>query len=89
MTNLEKDILFEIDHPFLCGIDYMFQTEARLYFFLPFVSGGVLDKIVRDRIMLPESVTKFYATQILIGLSKLHERNIIHRDMKLENCMVD
>lgn len=89
LTNLEKDILFEVDHPFLCGIDYMFQSETRLYFVLPFVGGGVLDKMVRDRLYLEESITKFYAAQILIGLGKLHELGVVHRDMKLENCMVD
>ena len=56
---------------------------------LPFVGGGVLEKIVRDRIALSEAATKFYAAQIVLGLEQLHGRNIIHRDMKLENVMVD
>ena len=46
-TALEKDILFEADHPFLCGMEYLFQSEARLYFVLPFVGGGELYRIVK------------------------------------------
>ena len=42
---LEKDILFEADHPFLCGMDYLFQSETRLYFVMPFINGGELYKI--------------------------------------------
>ena len=44
-TALEKDILFEADHPFLCGMEYLFQSEARLYFVMPFINGGELYKI--------------------------------------------
>lgn len=36
-TILEKDILFAADHPFLVGMDFLFQTETRLYFVMPFV----------------------------------------------------
>lgn len=88
-TALEKDILFEADHPFLCGMEYLFQSDTRLYFVLPFVGGGVLDKIVDDRARLEEQIVKFYAAQLIIGLGKLHERGVIHRDVKLQNIMVD
>ncbi len=41
-TLLEKKILAEIEHPFLVGLVFCFQTEERIYFVLPFVSGGEL-----------------------------------------------
>lgn len=44
-TILEKDIMFECDHPFLVGMEYLFQNELRLYFVMPFVRGGELYKI--------------------------------------------
>ena len=44
-TKLEKDILFSCDHPFLVGMDYLFQSSLRLYFVMPFVRGGELYKI--------------------------------------------
>lgn len=37
---LEKDIMFECDHPFLVGMEYLFQNDLRLYFVMPFVKGG-------------------------------------------------
>ena len=88
-TILEKDILVDADHPFLCGMEYLFQSEARLYFVLPFVGGGELYRIFKQKKILPENVVKFYATQIIVALGKLHERGIVHRDIKLENVMVD
>jgi|LauGreDrversion4_2_1035121.scaffolds.fasta_scaffold407817_1 serine/threonine protein kinase len=44
-TKLEKDILFSCDHPFLVGMDYLFQSQLRLYFIMPFVRGGELYKV--------------------------------------------
>lgn len=44
-TILEKDIMFECEHPFLVGMDYLFQNELRLYFVMPFVRGGELYKV--------------------------------------------
>lgn len=45
-TSLEKDILFDCDHPFICGMDYLFQDESRLYFVMPFIRGGELFKLL-------------------------------------------
>ena len=47
-TELEKDILFSCDHPFLVNMEYLFQSETRLYFVMPFVKGGELFKIFRN-----------------------------------------
>mmetsp|Transcript_46073 Transcript_46073/g.33852 ORF Transcript_46073/g.33852 Transcript_46073/m.33852 type:complete len:103 (+) Transcript_46073:791-1099(+) len=60
-TKLEKDILFSCDHPFLVGMDYLFQSTLRLYFVMPFVRGGELYKIFQSKKRFPEQVVKFYA----------------------------
>ena len=39
---LELRILREINHPFLLGLNYFFQTDYKLYFIMPFVRGGEL-----------------------------------------------
>lgn len=44
-TALEKDIMLEADHPFLVGMEYLYQNELRLYFVMPFVRGGELYKV--------------------------------------------
>jgi len=44
-TILEKDIMFECDHPFLVSMEYLFQNELRLYFVMPFIRGGELYKV--------------------------------------------
>lgn len=34
-------------------------------------------------------MVKFYAAQIVLALGELHKKGIMHRDMKLENILVD
>jgi serum/glucocorticoid-regulated kinase 2 len=41
-TLLEKDILLKANHPFLVGMEYVFQTDQRIFFVMKFVRGGEL-----------------------------------------------
>lgn len=34
---LEKDILYNIEHPFIVGMDYVFQNDYRIYFIMKFI----------------------------------------------------
>ena len=51
-TILEKKILQTLDHPFLVGMIFCFQTEERIYFVMPFVRGGELRKNFSKKIKL-------------------------------------
>ena len=39
-TMLEKEILLKADHPFLVGMEYVFQTDAKIFFVMKFVRGN-------------------------------------------------
>jgi len=51
----------ECDHPFLLGLDYLFQSEHRLYFVMPFVRGGDLFYVLDEYRRFSEEVVKFYS----------------------------
>jgi serine/threonine protein kinase len=88
-TLLEKEIMFECDHPFLVGMEYLFQNDFRLYFVMPFIRGGELYKIYQSQKRFEENVVKFYSAQMIIAIGYLHSKGIVHRDLKLENILVD
>ena len=88
-TLLEKDIMFDSDNPFLITMDYLFQNDLRLYFVMPFIRGGELYKVFQKEKRFKENVVKFYAAQITIALGYLHMKGIVHRDLKLENILLD
>jgi serum/glucocorticoid-regulated kinase 2 len=46
-TLLEKKILQSLEHPFLVGLTFCFQTEERIYFIMPFLRGGELFQLLR------------------------------------------
>jgi len=81
--------MFECEHPFLVGMDYLFQNELRLYFVMPFVRGGELYKVYDHYKRFDEATVRFYAAQLALALGLLLSKGIAHRDMKLENILVD
>ena len=56
---------------------------------MPFIRGGELYKIFAQSKRFPEAQVKFYAAQLVRALGYLHEKDIVHRDLKLENIMVE
>ena len=68
---------------------HFYQTDQRLYFVMPYITGGELYKVLKSKRSFDEATIKFFIAQIIIGLGKLHEKGIMHRDLKLENIMLD
>lgn len=57
---------------------------------LDFLPGGELYKLMRNKgAELNEEVARFYLAEVLLGLEKLHQMNIIYRDLKPENVLID
>ena len=88
-TLLEKKILLEADHPFLVGMEYVFQTDQKIFFVMKFVRGGELFMHLRKARNFTEARAKFYCLTVAIGLGHLHSKKIIYRDLKPENILMD
>jgi len=84
---LEKDILYNIEHPFIVGMDYVFQNAQRIFFIMEFVQGGELFRHLVKQRRFPESQAKFMIAQIAIAIQHLHDKKIIYRDLKPENVL--
>ena len=91
-TFRELQILKNADHKSLINLHFLFNTNERFYFVMPFLGGGELFKIVeqnsRDH-RFSEIQIKFYITQVILGLQYLHANQIIHSNLKVENLLLD
>jgi serine/threonine protein kinase len=85
----EKEILHEASHPFLVGLKCAFQTPDKLFLLMPFVQGGDLFMHLKKRKRFGELEVRFFAAQIILGLTFLHEKSIIYQDLKPENILLD
>ncbi|KAJ9466096.1 RAC family serine/threonine-protein kinase-like protein [Diplonema papillatum] len=85
----EKNILGMINHPFIVKLHYAFQTKDSLFLILDFLSGGEVFYHLSQCNTFPEPRAKFYTAQIGLSLGHLHSLNIIYRDLKPENCVLD
>ena len=85
----EKLIMRMCDSPFIAKLHYAFQTSTKFYFILDFVNGGELQSKLIEKNKFSEELTKFYASEILMALKWLHAHNILYRDLKPKNILVD
>ncbi|KAJ1346664.1 hypothetical protein KIN20_001550 [Parelaphostrongylus tenuis] len=75
-------------HPFLVNLFGCFQTEEHVFFVMEYSMGGDLMRHIHDDIFTEER-SCFNAACVLLGLEFLHRNNIIYRDLKLDNLLLD
>eukprot|EP00760_Papus_ankaliazontas_P034588 PhM_4_TR7269/c1_g1_i1/m.39252/K04345/PKA; protein kinase A len=85
----EKNILADISHPFIVNMLCTFQDEKRVYIILEFVIGGEMFTHLRSAGRFPNDVAKFYHAELVLAFEYLHSFDIIYRDLKPENLLLD
>jgi serine/threonine protein kinase len=88
-TRTERNVLGRIVHPFIVGLNYAFQTQDKLFLVLDYCSGGELFFHLGREGKFEEDRARFYAAQIVLALEHLHSLNVIYRDLKPENVLLD
>jgi serine/threonine protein kinase len=88
-TANERCVLGAIKHPFIVQLHYAFSTAQQLVLVLQYCPGGNLqDLLVRLR-HVPMNLARFHTAQVLSALCYLHGENVVYRDLKPENVVLD
>jgi len=85
----ERNVLSYVRHPYMVSMHYAFQTRAFLVLVLEFCPGGNLQQLIERLKRLDDTLAQLYTAEILLALIHLHERKILHRDMKPDNVVID
>ena len=78
-----------IDHPNIMRLYDVWETSTSLYLILEYVQGGELFDYLCAKGRRPTSEVLGYFQQIICAVDYCHRFNIAHRDLKLENILVD
>lgn len=85
----ERNCLAKMDSRFVVCLKYALMDHKRLFYVLDLCSGGDMKFHMTNLGKFPAHKVKFYAAEILLGLEHVHNANIIYRDMKLENILLE
>lgn len=84
----EIEVLTQIDHPNCIKLFAVYLTERKVYIVTELVDGGELLDRVTEKGNYTETDAVHIFKQILEGVAYLHARGIVHRDLKLENLIM-
>ncbi|EJD49557.1 kinase-like protein [Auricularia subglabra TFB-10046 SS5] len=85
----ERRLLEEIDHTFICNMRFAFQDDDNCFMVLDLMLGGDLRFHFERSLTLGEDSVRFYVAELSSAVAYLHSNNIIHRDIKPDNVLLD
>ncbi len=89
-TRTERNLMIKVNCPFVVNIKFAFQDESKLYIVSDFMQGGdMFYHLHSNKKKFPEAKAKFYIIELILGLEFLHKNNVIYRDLKPENLLMD
>ncbi len=84
----EIEMLSRLRHPFINQILDSFETDTHIFIVMEYICGDLLG-FIRKRGKLSETVSKIIFKQLIEGLKYIHHKKIVHRDIKLDNILID
>jgi serine/threonine protein kinase len=85
----ERKVMQSLNHPFIVKLYWAFQTNTTLNFIMDLCVGGELFYRLKNEKRLTESKTRFYLAELVLAFEYMHSKNIVYRDLKPENVIID
>ncbi|KAK3096879.1 hypothetical protein FSP39_004355 [Pinctada imbricata] len=85
----EAIVLQKLSHPNVVRMYEVMETENSYYLVLEYAESGEFIKYLSIKKFLPEYECRKYIRQIVSAVDHMHKNNIVHRDLKLENFLLD
>lgn len=85
----EARILSEVHHPYIVNVLEVFEEHNTAYIAMEYIDGYSLKSLLEKEGQLPENQALHYISQIGEALQFVHEKNILHLDVKPSNILID
>uniref|UniRef100_A0AC11CSF8 Serine/threonine kinase 33 n=1 Tax=Ovis aries TaxID=9940 RepID=A0AC11CSF8_SHEEP len=84
----EVDILKSVKHEHIIHLEQVFETPKKMYLVMELCEDGELKEILDRKGHFSENETRWIIQSLASAIAYLHNNDIVHRDLKLENIMV-
>lgn len=78
-----------IRHPFIIPMEWGFQSSSHIYMVLEYCPYGDLSRVLEHYKRFSESSARFYISETILAIEYLHSLNIVYRDLKPSNILID
>ena len=85
----EKNTLLRLDHSGIAHLVKTFKDDYRVYYLSEYIPGMDLWEVTRKLDIVSNKQAQFYIGNLILALEHLAKMRIVHRNLKLENLIVD
>lgn len=85
----EIEIMSSLSHPHIISIYEVFENKDKIVIIMEYASKGELYDYISERRRLTERETRHFFRQIVSAVHYCHKSGVVHRDLKLENILLD